>query len=119
MAQCVATCRGRLIAPDLIGMGDSDKIPTGAEPDRDRFVSQARYLEAFINEVVGAGPVTLVLHDWGGALGFDWAYRHKERERAIAYMETFVTPLTLSDLSESFHRTPEGCPFFRGRVAGA
>src|SRR5690349_15843882 len=88
----------RPIVPDLIGMGDSDKIPAGAEPDRYRFVSQARYLEAFINEVVGTGPVTLVLHDWGGALGFDWAYRHKERVRAIAYMETFVTPLTLSDL---------------------
>jgi haloalkane dehalogenase len=95
----------RLIAPDLIGMGDSDKIPAGAEPDRYRFVSQARYLEAFINEVVGTGPVTLVLHDWGGALGFDWTYRHKERVRAIAYMETFVTPLTLSDLPESFHPT--------------
>jgi hypothetical protein len=58
----------RLIAPDLIGMGDSDKIPKGAEPDRYRFVSQARYLEAFINEVVGTSPITLVVHDWGGAL---------------------------------------------------
>jgi haloalkane dehalogenase len=65
----------RLIAPDLIGMGDSDKIPAGAEPDRYRFAGHARYLDAFLGEVVGTEPVALVLHDWGGALGFDWAYR--------------------------------------------
>ena len=62
----------RLIAPDLVGMGDSDKIPAGAEPDRYRFASHARYLDAFIDQVVGTEPLTLVLHDWGGALGFDW-----------------------------------------------
>ena len=95
---------GRLIAPDLIGMGDSDKIPAGAEPDRYRFASHARYLDAFIDEVVGTQPLTLVLHDWG-ALGFDWAYHHQQRARAIAYMETLVAPLTLEDLPESFHPT--------------
>ncbi len=63
----------RLIAPDLIGMGDSDKIPAGDEPDRYRFARHARYLDAFIDEAVGTEPLTLVLHDWGGALGFDWA----------------------------------------------
>ena len=50
-------------------------------------------------------PLTLVLHDWGGALGFDWAYRHQQRVRAAAYMETFVAPLTLEDLPESFRPT--------------
>ncbi len=95
----------RLIAPDLIGMGDSDKIPANAEPDRYRFTSHARYIDAFMDEVVGKEPVTLVLHDWGGALGFDWAYRNQQRVRAIAYMETFVAPLTLDDLPESFHPT--------------
>jgi haloalkane dehalogenase len=95
----------RLIAPDLIGMGDSDKIPAGVEADRYRFVAHAHYLDAFIDEVVGMAPLTLVLHDWGGALGFDWAYRHQRRLRAIAYMETFVAPLTLHDLPESFHPT--------------
>jgi haloalkane dehalogenase len=45
------------------------------------------------------------LHDWGGALGFDWASKHPERVRGIAYMETFVRPLTLADLPESFHPT--------------
>src|SRR5260221_14119798 len=101
----VEASRRRLIAPDLIGMGDSDKIPAGAEPDRYRFASYARYLDAFIDEVVGTEPLTLVLHDWGGALGFDWAYRHQQPVRAIAYMETFVAPLTLEDLPESFHPT--------------
>ncbi len=95
----------RLIAPDLIGMGDSDKIPAGAEHDRYRFASHARYLEAFLDKVVGTEPLTLVLHDWGGALGFDWAYRHPQHVRAIAYMETFVAPLTLEDLPESFRPT--------------
>jgi haloalkane dehalogenase len=95
----------RLIAPDLIGMGDSDKIPASAEPDRYRFTSHARYVGAFIDEVVGTVPLTLVLHDWGGALGFDWAYRHQQRVRAIAYMETFVAPLILEDLPESFRPT--------------
>jgi haloalkane dehalogenase len=65
----------------------------------------AYYLDAFIDEVVGTEPLTLVLHDWGGALGFDWAYRHQLRVRAIAYMETFVAPLTLDDLPDSFHPT--------------
>jgi haloalkane dehalogenase len=95
----------RLIVPDLIGMGDSEKIPAGAEPDRYRFASHARYLDALIDQVVGTEPLTLVLHDWGGALGFDWAYRHQKRVRAIAYMETFVAPLTLHDLPEDFRPT--------------
>src|ERR1700745_2164354 len=61
----------RLIAPDLIGMGDSDKIPAGAEPDRYRFASRARYVDAFLDEVVGTEPLTLVLHDWGGGTATD------------------------------------------------
>ncbi len=69
-------------------MGDSDKIPAGTESDRYRFVGHGRYLDAFIDEVVGSEPLTLVLHDWGGALGFDWACRDQQRVRAIAYMET-------------------------------
>jgi haloalkane dehalogenase len=93
------------LPPDLIGMGDSDKIPAGAEPDRYRFASHARYLDVFIDEAVGTEPLTLVLHDWGGALGFDWAYRHQQRVRAIAYMETFIAPLTLEDLPKSFRPT--------------
>ena len=110
---------GRLIAPDPIGMGDSDKIPANAEPDRYRFTSHARYIDAFMDEVVGTEPVTLVLHDWGGALGFDWAYRNPRRVRAIAYMETFVAPLTLDDLPESFHPTLKAVRSSEGEAFGA
>jgi haloalkane dehalogenase len=95
----------RLIAPDLIGMGDSDKIPANAEPDRYRFAGHVRYIDNFMDAVVGEESVVLVLHDWGSALGFDWAYRNQQRVRAIVYMETFVTPLTLNDLPESFRPT--------------
>jgi haloalkane dehalogenase len=93
---------GRAIAPDLIGMGDSDKLPPG-DPDRYRFVHHARYLDGFLSAVGADRDVTLVLHDWGGALGFDWANRHRGAIRAIAYMETFVRPLTMADLPPSFH----------------
>jgi alpha/beta hydrolase fold len=109
----------QLIAPDLIGMGDSDKIPAGAEPDRYRFTCHARYLDAFIDKVVGTEPLTLVLHDWGGALGFDWAYRHQQRVRAAAYMETFVAPLTLEDPAGKLPSDAEGCAFVGGRSSGA
>ena len=88
-------------------MGDSDKILASAEPDRYRFVSHARHLDSFIDEVVGTDPLTLILHDWGGALGFDWAYRHQQLVRAMAYMETFVAPLNLENLPRrSFEALP-------------
>lgn len=85
---------GRLIAPDLIGMGDSEKLtPAGA--DTYRFATHSRYLSAFIDAVVPAPEkLMLVVHDWGSALGFDWANRHRDRVRAIAYMEAIVRPLT-------------------------
>jgi haloalkane dehalogenase len=85
--------RGRLIAPDLIGMGDSAKL---ANPDTDtyRFNTHRAYLAAFIEAVVGpSAPILLVVHDWGSALGFDWASRHRDRIRGIAYMEAIVRPM--------------------------
>jgi haloalkane dehalogenase len=84
---------GRLIVPDLIGMGDSAKLPN---PDNDtyRFTTHRNYLGAFIDAVVGpAQSVVLVVHDWGSALGFDWANRHRDRVRGIAYMEAIVRPV--------------------------
>jgi len=85
--------RGRLIVPDLIGMGDSAKLPNPG-PDTYRFTTHRDYLWAFIDAVVGTEqPVTLVLHDWGTALGFDWANRHRDRVRGIAYMEGIVRPV--------------------------
>jgi len=88
---------GRLIAPDLIGMGDSAKLPN---PDADtyRFTTHRKYLEAFIDTVIGrAEPVVLVVHDWGSALGFDWASHHRDRIRGIAYMEGIVRPVAAWD----------------------
>ena len=80
---------GRCLAPDLVGMGDSGPAPDGSY----RFVDHARYLDAWF-EALGLTNVTLVVHDWGSALGFYWAYRHPERVRGIAYMEAVVRPLT-------------------------
>lgn len=83
---------GRCIAPDLIGMGDSDKLPDSG-PSSYRLTQHRKYLDAFL-EILGIRErVTLVLHDWGSALGFDWAYRHPHAVRAIAYMESFVKPI--------------------------
>ena len=84
---------GRLIAPDLIGMGDSAKLPNPG-PDTYRFTTHRRYLDAFIDAVIGnAKSIVFVLHDWGSALGFDWANRHRDRISGIAYMEAIVRPV--------------------------
>jgi len=85
--------RGRLIAPDLIGMGDSAKLPD-AGPDTYRFTTHRDFLWAFIDAVIGSDEsVLLVVHDWGSALGFDWANHHRDRVRGIAYMEAIVRPI--------------------------
>ncbi len=84
---------GRCIAPDLIGMGDSDKLDDSG-PDRYRFVEHRRYLDGFLAAVGVTDRVTFVIHDWGSALGFDWACRHADAVRAIAYMEAIVMPFT-------------------------
>ena len=68
---------GRCIAPDLIGMGDSDKLPDSG-PGAYRFVEHRRYLDALLEVLDVREGVTFVIHDWGSALGFDWANRHRE-----------------------------------------
>ena len=87
---------GRCLAPDLIGMGESDKLPDPA-PGTYSFATHAAYLEEFLDRVFVGDRVTLVLHDWGSALGFDWAERHHDRVRGIAFTEAIVTPLTWDD----------------------
>jgi haloalkane dehalogenase len=83
---------GRCIAPDLIGMGDSDKLdPSG--PERYRFVEHRRYLDAFLEAVGVSNDVTFVVHDWGSALGFDWANRHRDAVKGLVYMEAIVQPV--------------------------
>ena len=82
---------GRCIAPDLIGMGDSDKLPDSG-PNSYRFVEHRRYLDALLEFLDVRERVTLVIHDWGSALGFDWANRHREAVKGIAYMEAIMGP---------------------------
>ena len=82
---------GRCIAPDLIGMGDSDKLPDSG-PNSYRFVEHRRYLDALLEALDVRERVTLVIHDWGSALGFDWANRHREAVKGIAYMEAIMGP---------------------------
>jgi haloalkane dehalogenase len=105
--------QGRCIAPDLIGMGDSDKLPDSG-PDTYTFAQHRDYLAAFLDAIDAGDRITLVIHDWGSALGFDWARRHPERVKGIAYMEGIVTPRRWSDwpapTQEMFRRlrSPEG-----------
>jgi haloalkane dehalogenase len=80
---------GRCLAPDLVGMGRSTRSPTYSY----RFADHARYLDAWFETLGLTSGVTLVVHDWGSALGFDWARRHPERIKAIAYMEAIVRPM--------------------------
>jgi haloalkane dehalogenase len=77
--------RGRCIAPDLMGMGDSEKLPDSG-PGRYRFVEHRQYLDDLLAALGVHERVTLVVHDWGSALGFDWANRHRAAVRGIAYM---------------------------------
>lgn len=108
-------CRGlgRLIACDLLGMGDSAKLPASG-PDRYWYAEQRDYLHALWDRLGLGDKVVLVLHDWGSALGFDWANRHRDRVQGIAYMEGIVAPLTWADWPENARgafqgfRTPGG-----------
>ena len=84
--------QGRCLAPDLIGMGDSDKLPNPG-PDSYRFVEHRAYLDELLEQLNVRERVTLVIHDWGSALGFDWARRHPQAIKGIAYMEAIVRPI--------------------------
>ncbi len=83
---------GRCIAPDLIGMGRSDRL-TDSGPGSYRFVEHRKYLDGFLEAIGVERNVTFVIHDWGSALGFDWARRHPEAVAGIAYMEAIVAPV--------------------------
>lgn len=86
----------RCLAPDLVGMGESGPSSTGSY----RFGDHAAHLEAWM-DAVGVSGAVLVLHDWGSALGFDWARRHPDRVRGLAYMEAIVRPVSWSDWPEN------------------
>ena len=87
---------GRCLAPDLMGCGDSGKLPGSMY----RIADQSRYLDAWFEAMDLGDQITLVLHDWGGPLGFDWAQRNQDRIKGIAYMETLVKPLEWEDWPE-------------------
>ncbi|MCP5083863.1 MAG: haloalkane dehalogenase [Alphaproteobacteria bacterium] len=95
------------IAPDLIGMGDSDKLPDPG-PDSYRFVEHREYLNSILDQILPDEPVVLVIHDWGSALGFDWARRNPGRVRAIAYMESIVRPMDWDEFNQQARPVFEG-----------
>ena len=95
---------GRCLAPDLVGMGESGRPPAGSY----RFADHARYLDAWFDALGLTRSVTLVGHDWGGALAFHWARRHPERVAGMAYMETIVRPLTWAEWPEAARRVFHG-----------
>lgn len=84
--------QGRCIALDLIGMGDSDKLPESG-PQRYTLAEHIEYFDAALLQLGVTSNVTLVIHDWGSALGFDWANRHRAAVKGIAYMEGIVCPV--------------------------
>jgi haloalkane dehalogenase len=90
---------GRCIAPDLIGMGDSEKLDDSG-PESYRFVEHRKFLDAAYDALGVKRNVTFVIHDWGSALGFDWISRHPESVRGVAYMEAIVQPLAWADWPE-------------------
>jgi haloalkane dehalogenase len=84
---------GRCLAPDLVGMGESGRTPDGSY----RFVDHARYLDGWFDALGLKRNVTLVIHDWGSALGFHWARRNPASVKGIAYMEAIVRPVALAE----------------------
>jgi haloalkane dehalogenase len=97
----------RCIAPDLIGMGDSDKLhDTG--PDSYRYVEHREYLDGLLDSLGLGDHVVFVVHDWGSALGFDWANRNRERVAGIAYMEAIVAPRRWDDFRPEVRGIFEG-----------
>ncbi|MEM7045458.1 MAG: haloalkane dehalogenase [Pseudomonadota bacterium] len=98
---------GRCIAPDLIGMGDSEKLGDSG-PDRYHLVEHRHYLDGFLDAMNLGDRVTFVIHDWGSALGFDWANRHRDRVLGIAYMEAIVRPMSWDEWPEPVTKLFQG-----------
>jgi len=93
--------KGRLIAPDLIGQGDSEKLDANEGPERYSFHVAYDYLNQLLESLNISSNVTLVIHDWGSALGFHWANMHRDAVKAISYMEGIVMPVEWEDWPES------------------
>ena len=99
--------QGRCIAVDFIGMGDSDKLDNPG-PDSYRYVEHREYLLAAWQALGVSDRVTLVIHDWGAALGFDWAQQHPDAVLGIAYMEAIVRPVSWDEWPEAARAVFQG-----------
>lgn len=92
---------GRVVVPDLIGQGDSEKLPASEGADRYNLEVAYDYIAGLLAEINANQNVTLVIHDWGSAIGFMWAMRHPEAIKGIAYMEGIVKPVPWADWPEA------------------
>ena len=92
---------GRIIVPDLIGQGDSEKLPAEEGADRYSFLVAYDYLAGLLKALNVSTNVTFVIHDWGSGLGFHWAKNHPDSVKGIAYMEAIVQPVTWEDWPEA------------------
>ena len=92
---------GRVIVPDLIGQGDSEKLPKNEGAERYSLEVAYTYVAGLLDVIDANQNVTLVIHDWGSAIGFMWAMRHADAVKGVAYMEAIVRPVTWSDWPES------------------
>jgi len=99
--------RARCIAPDLIGQGDSDKLDD-VGPDSYRFVEHREYLDGLLDQLDLGDGIVFVVHDWGSALGFDWANRHRDRVAGIVFMEAIVRPVSWDEWPEAAARIFKG-----------
>jgi len=99
--------RGRCIAVDLIGMGDSGKLDNPG-PDSYRYAEHREYLYAAWEQLGVTDNVTLVIHDWGSALGFEWAMQNPDKVMGIAYMEAIVRSMTWDEWPKSIQSLFQG-----------
>ena len=92
---------GRVIVPDLIGQGDSEKLPANEGPERYTLEVAYSYVDGLLESIGANENVTLVIHDWGTGVGFLWAMRHPAAVKGVAYMEGIVKPVSWRDWPES------------------
>jgi haloalkane dehalogenase len=91
---------GRVIVPDLIGQGDSEKLPVSDGADRYSLEVAYKYVDGLLQNIGADNNVTLVIHDWGSGIGFLWAMRNPDAVKGVAYMEAIVKPMSWDDWPE-------------------